>query len=147
MEGILMRLGTFSLLCLVKVVLVGQGAATAFAVGPMPMGQSDRDTPSRTHATAIAYLHLGEDQGPQGLFIDVQGHDNNDDIVAKISYNNQDANTVHIDSIYVHGENLATQGRIPVDLDIPSGSKQELALIRRDKKGVPSKVFVDIHFR
>jgi hypothetical protein len=87
------------------------------------------------------------DQGPQGIYVDTQGHDNNDSVVGNVTYNNQDQSTIHIESIYVHGENITTQGRFKIDQSINPGEKKQLLEILRDKKGTESKVFVDVHFQ
>jgi hypothetical protein len=87
------------------------------------------------------------DAGPQGIYVDTQGHDDNDGVVGDVMYNNQDQSTIHIDSIYVHGENITTQGRFKIDQNIYPGEKKKLLEILRDKKGTKSKVSVDVHFQ
>lgn len=103
----------------------------------------------------LVRLHLAEtipvsavtDEGPQGIFVDTQGHDDNDSVVGNVTYNNQEQSTIHIVSIYVHGENITTQGRFKIDQNIYPGEKKKLLEIVRDKKGTKSKVFVDVHFQ
>jgi hypothetical protein len=103
----------------------------------------------------LAGLHLAKavrssdvpDEGPQGIYVDTQGHDDNDGIVGVVTYNNQEQSTIHIDSIYVHGENITTQGRFKIDQNIYPGEKKKLLEIVRDKKGLKSKVSVDVHFQ
>ena len=129
--------------CLLTVALAGQVPVCLLAQGPL--GQTDLDATAHKHGVVIAYALHRQDQGPQGLYIDYQGHDVNDDTVARVTYNNQEAHDLHIESIYVHGENIVTQGRIQLDIDIPPGVKKELVIVRRDKKGLPAKVYVDIH--
>jgi hypothetical protein len=87
------------------------------------------------------------DEGPQGIYVDTQGHDDNDGVVGSVTYNNQAQSTIHIDSIYVHGENITTQGRFKIDQNIYPGEKKKLLEILRDKKGTKSKVSVDVHFQ
>jgi hypothetical protein len=87
------------------------------------------------------------DEGPQGIYVDTQGHDDNDGVVGNVTYNNQDQSTIHIDSIYVHGENITTQGRFKIDQNIYPGEKKKLLEILRDKKGTKSKVSVDVHYQ
>ena len=87
------------------------------------------------------------DEGPQGIYVDTQGHDDNDGVVGTVTYNNQDQSTIHIDSIYVHGENITTQGRFKIDQNIYPGEKKKLLEILRDKKGMKSKVSVDVHYQ
>jgi hypothetical protein len=87
------------------------------------------------------------DEGPQGIFVDTQGHDDNDSVVGNVTYNNQEQSTIHIDSIYVHGENITTQGRFKIDQNIYPGEKKKLLEILRDKKGTKSKVSVDVHYQ
>jgi hypothetical protein len=88
-----------------------------------------------------------QDQGPEGVFVDVQGHDKNDEVVGTVFYNNQSKITVRIESIYVHGKNITTQGRIPIGMDVPANSKVQLLVVKRDKLGEPSTVAVDVHFQ
>ena len=73
--------------------------------------------------------------------------DDNDGVVGNVTYNNQDQSTIHIDSIYVHGENITTQGRFKIDQNIYPGEKKKLLEILRDKKGTKSKVSVDVHYQ
>ena len=84
------------------------------------------------------------DLGPQGMFIDLAGHDDNDDTVGTVTYNNQGDSTVHIESLYVHGVNITTQGRFEIDVDIQPGERKALKVIMRDVRGKKSKVFADI---
>jgi hypothetical protein len=115
------------------------------AMGPFPSAYSG----------PMVGLHLAEtmrvsavtDEGPQGIYVDTQGHDDNDSVVGTVTYNNQDQSTIHIDSIYVHGENITTQGRFKIDQNIYPGEKKKLLEILRDKKGTKSKVSVDVHFQ
>ena len=100
---------------------------------------------AKTHAMA-AFTRVS-DLGPQGIFVDLAGHDDNDDVVGKVTFNNQGDSTVHIESLYIHGENITTQGRFDVAKDIQPGEKQELLVILRDVKGKKAKVFVDIHYQ
>jgi hypothetical protein len=88
-----------------------------------------------------------QDQGPEGVFVDMQGHDKNDDVVGTVYYNNQSKITVRIESIYVHGKNISTQGRIPIGMDVHAGSKVQLVVIKRDKLGEPATGSVDVHFQ
>jgi hypothetical protein len=104
----------------------------AQAVGPLP-------------SQAAMAAHVA-DEGPQGVFVDTTGFDDNDDTVGKVMYNNQDQNSIHIAAIYVHGENIVTQGRFELNLDIAPGEKKQLLVIMRDKKGMKAKVSVDLHF-
>jgi len=87
-----------------------------------------------------------QDQGPEGIFVDVQGHDDNDDVVGNVTYNNQSSANIRIESIYVHGENITTQGRFVVHVDISPGTKKQIFVILRDKKGKPAKASVDVHY-
>jgi hypothetical protein len=87
-----------------------------------------------------------QDEGPAGIFVDMQGHDKNDGVVGTVYYNNQTSNSVHITSIYVHGKNITTQGRIPIDLDIEVSEKKKLVDIMREKLGEPATVSVDVHY-
>jgi len=87
-----------------------------------------------------------QDQGPEGIYVDVQGHDDNDDVVGNVTYNNQSSGNVRIESIYVHGENITTQGRIVIHMDIPAGTKKQIFVILRDKKGKPAKASVAVHY-
>jgi hypothetical protein len=96
---------------------------------------------------AIAKFGTVPDAGPEGIYVDTLGHDDNDDIVGNITYNNQAQAAVHIESIYVHGENITTQGRFEINRNIASGEKRQLLVIMRDVKGQKAKVFVDIHFQ
>ena len=43
-----------------------------------------------------------------------------------VTYNNQDQSTIHIESIYVHGENITTQGRFKIDQNIYPGEIEKL---------------------
>ena len=101
----------------------------------------------RLRPTETVNVSAATDEGPQGIFVDTQGHDDNDSVVGIVTYNNQEQSTIHIDSIYVHGENITTQGRFKIDLNIYPGEKKKLLEIVRDKKGTKSKVFVDVHFQ
>jgi hypothetical protein len=108
-------------------------------------GHASGPAPSRIpRATSAAQV---PDAGPQGLYVDTKGHDDNDDTVGNVMYNNQDQNVVHIAAIYVHGENIVTQGRFELNLDIQPGEKKQLLVIMRDKKGMKAKVSVDLHFQ
>jgi hypothetical protein len=99
------------------------------------------------HLVETVDISTGPDEGPQGIYVDTQGHDDNDGVVGIVTYNNQDQSTIHIDSIYVHGENITTQGRFKIDQNIYPGEKKKLLEILRDKKGIKSKVSVDVHFQ
>jgi aerobic-type carbon monoxide dehydrogenase small subunit (CoxS/CutS family) len=76
----------------------------------------------------------------------MQGHDKNDDVVGTVYYNNQSNNSVHIASIYVHGKNITTQGRISINQDIEVSEKKKLVDIMREKLGETATVSVDVHY-
>ena len=114
------------------------GGTPLQAGGPGPMG-------GRVGLT-FCFSAVLQDAGPAGLFVDTQGHDNKDDVVGTVYYNNQSNNSVHIESIYVHGKNIRTQGRITIDLDIAASEKKKLVDIMREKLGEPSTVSVDVHY-
>ena len=116
-----------------------------YAKGSLP--NDDHGPLVRPMVAESAIVSSVPDEGPQGIYVDTQGHDDNDSVVGNVTYNNQDQSTVHIESIYVHGENITTQGRFKIDQNIYPGEKKQLLEILRDKKGVKSKVFVDVHFQ
>lgn len=134
-----------ALICIWIVPLLMLVGLKLQARGPFPSADSE----------PLVGLHLAEtirvsavpDEGPQGIYVDTQGHDDNDSVVGNVIYNNQDQSTIHIDSIYVHGENITTQGRFKIDQNIYPGEKKKLLEILRDKKGTKSKVFVDVHYQ
>jgi hypothetical protein len=115
------------------------------ATGPSANVDSGRSMAANLAVTTR--VSPATDEGPQGIYVDTQGHDDNDGVVGNVTYNNQDQSTIHIDSIYVHGENITTQGRFKIDQNIYPGEKKKLLEILRDKKGLKSKVFVDVHFQ
>ena len=115
------------------------------AKGPFPI--ADPGPLVGLHLAETVQVSAVPDEGPQGIFVDTKGHDDNDGVVGTVTYNNQDQSTIHIDSIYVHGENITTQGRFKIDQSIYPGEKKKLLEIVRDKKGTKSKVFVDVHFQ
>jgi len=113
-------------------------------LGCLP-GNAKGPAPTRVlKATPVAQV---ADAGPQGVFVDTKGYDDNDDTVGKIMFNNQEQNKIHIAAIYVHGENIVTQGRFELNLDIQPGEKKQLLVVLRDKKGMKAKVFVDLHYQ
>lgn len=126
-----------SLLLLVGLKLQAKGPVTSVDVGPL----------AGLHLAETIRVSAGPDEGPQGIYVDTQGHDDNDGVVGTVTYNNQEQSTIHIDSIYVHGENITTQGRFKIDQNIYPGEKKKLLEILRDKKGMKSKVSVDVHFQ
>jgi hypothetical protein len=97
--------------------------------------------------SAILKVTQVPDAGPQGVFVDTEGFDDNNSTVGKVMYNNQDQNPIHIAAIYVHGENIVTQGRFELNVDIKPGEKKQLLVILRDKKGVKATVHVDLHYQ
>ena len=99
------------------------------------------------HLAETAQVSAVPDEGPQGIYVDTQGHDDNDGVVGTVTYNNQDQSTIHIESIYVHGENITTQGRFKIDQNVYPGEKKILLEILSDKKGTKSKVSVDVHYQ
>ena len=111
-----------------------------------PFARADAGSSAGLHLAETLGILAGPDEGPQGIYVDTQGHDDDDGVVGNVMYNNQDQSTIHIDSIYVHGENITTQGRFKIDQNINPGEKRKLLEILRDKKGMKSKVSVDVHF-
>jgi hypothetical protein len=96
---------------------------------------------------AYSFSALMQDLGPEGIYVDVQGHDNNDDVVGNVTYNNQTKDNVHIESIYVHGKNIKTQGMFRVNITIQIGAKIKLLEVLRDKLGEPATVAVEVHYQ
>jgi len=94
-----------------------------------------------------SFSALMQDLGPEGIYVDVQGHDKNDSVVGSVSYNNQSKGSIHIQAIYVHGKNIKTQGLFPVNVDIEVGAKVKLLDVLRDKIGEPSTVAVEVHYQ
>jgi len=94
-----------------------------------------------------SFSALMQDLGPEGIYVDVQGHDKNDDVVGNVTYNNQSKGSVHIQAIYVHGKNIKTQGLFPVNVDIAVGAKVKLLEILRDKMGETATVAVEVHYQ
>jgi hypothetical protein len=120
---------------------------TLQAKGPLAVADANAGPWAGLHLAKAVRSSDVPDEGPQGIYVDTQGHDDNDGIVGVVTYNNQEQSTIHIDSIYVHGENITTQGRFKIDQSIYPGEKKKLLEIVRDKKGVKSKVSVDVHFQ
>ena len=112
-----------------------------------PFPSADSGPTVGLHLAETAQVSAVPDEGPQGIYVDIQGHDDNDGVVGTVTYNNQDQSTIHIESIYVHGENITTQGRFKIDQNIYPGEKKKLLEILRDKKGTKSKVSVDVHYQ
>ena len=98
-------------------------------------------------ASAYSFAALMQDLGPEGIYVDMQGHGNNDDVAGIVTYNNQSQNNVHIHAIYVHGKNIKTQGMFTIDLDIEAGKKVKLLTILRDKLGEPATVAIEVHYQ
>jgi hypothetical protein len=98
-------------------------------------------------AGAGAFAAVRRDLGPEGIYVDMQGHDKDDEVAGEVTYNNQARMPVHIQSIYVHGKNIKTQGLFSVNLDIEAGAKVTLLEILRDKIGESATVAVDVHFQ
>jgi hypothetical protein len=96
---------------------------------------------------AYSFSALMQDLGPEGIYVDVQGHDNNDDVVGNVTYNNQTKDNVHIESIYVHGKNIKTQGMFRVNITVQIGAKIKLLEVLRDKLGEPATVAVEVHYQ
>jgi hypothetical protein len=115
--------------------------ADGFVIKPGPK------TMATALSSAYAFSALMQDLGPEGIYVDVQGHDNKDDVVGIVTYNNQSKDSVHIQSIYVHGTNIKTQGMFTVNAYIPAGTRVKLMEIMRDKTGEPATVAVDVHYQ
>jgi hypothetical protein len=97
--------------------------------------------------SASSFSALMQDLGPEGIYVDVQGHDNKDDVVGNVTYNNQSKDSVHIESIYVHGKNIKTQGMFRINITIQAGAIVTLLEILRDKTGEPATVSVEVHYQ
>jgi hypothetical protein len=95
-------------------------------------------------ANAHSFAALMQDIGPEGIFVDTQGFDNNNDVAGNVMYNNQTEMNIHVHAVYVHGKNIKTQGKFILDVDIEAGKKVKLLTILRDKLGEPSTIFVEI---
>jgi hypothetical protein len=134
-----------ALICIWIVPILMLAGLKLQARGPFPSADSGLLVMLRQAETMG--VSAVSDEGPQGIYVDTQGHDDNDSVVGNVTYNNQDQNTIHIDSIYVHGENITTQGRFKIDQNIYPGEKKKLLEILRDKKGTKSKVSVDVHYQ
>jgi hypothetical protein len=121
------------------------GGTSLLAEGRLPgPGQENLTT---TLDPTGSFSALMQDLGPEGIYVDVQGHGKNDEVVGDVTYNNQSKGSVHIQAIYVHGKNIKTQGLFPVNVDIAVGEKVKLLEILRDKIGEPATVSVEVHYQ
>jgi hypothetical protein len=64
-----------------------------------------------------------------------------------VTYNNQSKDSVHIQSIYVHGKNIKTQGMFTINAYIPAGARVKFLQIMRDKTDEPATVAVEVHYQ
>lgn len=139
-----MKLKLFSWLLLGSVWWMSGGMSVP-AEGGMPKpGQATLAAALEPSGSDTA---LARDIGPEGIYVDTQGHDQNDDVVGSVTYNNQSRVSVHIQAIYVHGKNIKTQGLFPVNVDIEVGAKVKLLEVLRDKTGEPATVAVEVHYQ
>jgi len=121
------------------------GGLSLPAEGLLPVpGQENLNT-ALDHTGSFSALM--QDLGPEGIYVDVQGHGKNDEVVGDVTYNNQSKGSVHIQAIYVHGKNIKTQGLFPVNVDIEVGAKVKLLDILRDKLGEAATVSVEVHYQ
>jgi hypothetical protein len=121
------------------------GGLSLFAEGLLPKPGQEKLTSAL--ANSGSFSALMQDLGPEGIYVDVQGHDKNDSVVGSVTYNNQSKGSVHIQAIYVHGKNIKTQGLFPLNVDIEVGAKVKLLEILRDKIGEPATVAVEVHYQ
>lgn len=121
------------------------GGLSLHAEGVLPIPARENLATALDHSGSFSALL--QDLGPEGIYVDVQGHDKNDNVVGSVTYNNQSKGSVHIQAIYVHGKNIKTQGLFTVNVDVEVGAKVKLLDILRDKIGELATVAVDVHYQ
>jgi hypothetical protein len=130
------------LLLLPMLMLPGLAADTA----PVRPPTDPRPLVWRSGPTSVMAA-ANPDLGPEGISYDSQGHDAFDAVAGQVTFNNQERTSIHIETIFVQGVNIKTQGRIQIGMDIPPGEKRVLLVIMRDKKGKPSNVSVSVQLQ